>query len=67
MHERRSSETARLKAHFAPLHLVEELSENTTLAYPTVFKIVSQLTNFDALVRNLPLFFAGGDHSNLPH
>ena len=54
--ERIGSETARLKARFAPLDLVEELSENTALAYPTVFKIVSKLTNFDALVRNPPLF-----------
>ena len=54
--ERIGSETTRLKARFAPLDLVEELSENTALAYPTVFKIVSRLTNFDALVRNPPLF-----------
>lgn len=56
VHERIGSETARLKAHFAPLDLVEELSENTALAYPTVFKIVSRLSNLDALVRNPPLF-----------
>lgn len=54
--QRIGSETAWLKARFAPLDLVEELSENTALAYPTVFKIVSRLTNFDDLVRNPPLF-----------
>lgn len=54
--EHLGSDTARLTALFSPLDLVEELSENTSLAYPTVFKIVSQLGNLAAIVKNPPLF-----------
>lgn len=56
--ENLGSETAWLKARFAPLDLVEELSENTALSYPTVLKIVAGLDEQGqaALVRNPPLF-----------
>jgi type III restriction enzyme len=54
--EHLGSETARLTARFAPLDLVEELSESTALAYPTVFRIVSRLDNLAAIVKNPPLF-----------
>jgi len=47
-------ETARLDADFSPLDLIEELSENTALAYPTIVDIVKGLTNLDQLVRNPP-------------
>lgn len=49
-------ETARLTADFSALDLVEELSENTALAYPTVVNIVRGLTNLDQLVRNPPRY-----------
>jgi len=41
---------------FAPLDLVEEISENTALAYPTVFKIVKGLTNLKEIIKNPPRF-----------
>jgi len=41
---------------FAPLDLVEEISENSYLAYTTVFKIVKGLNNHAAIVKNPPRF-----------
>ena len=49
-------ETSRLDADFSPLDLIEELSENTALAYPTIVQIVKGLTNLDQLVRNPPRY-----------
>lgn len=49
-------ETARLRGDFSALDLVEELSEKTSLSYPTVLRIVSGLTNLHMLARN-PLQF----------
>jgi type III restriction enzyme len=51
------TETKTLAAarHFAS-DLVEELSENSALAYPTVFKIVAGLTNHKEIVKNPPRF-----------
>jgi len=49
-------ETVRLAADFSPLDLVEELSENTALAYPTIMKIVQGIENLDQLVRNPPRY-----------
>jgi type III restriction enzyme len=49
-------ETTRLEADFSPLDLIEELSENTALAYPTIVDIVKGLTNLDQLVRNPPRY-----------
>ncbi|MBU1615971.1 hypothetical protein KJ693_11780, partial [bacterium] len=41
---------------FAPLDLIEEISENTSLAYPTVLKIVKGLTNLKEIIKNPPRF-----------
>ncbi|MDY0148808.1 MAG: DEAD/DEAH box helicase family protein [Kiritimatiellia bacterium] len=51
-------ETEALRATFNPLDLVEEISENTALAYPAVFKIVQGFTNRAAAVKNPPQFLA---------
>jgi len=50
------TETYALKAYFSPLDLVEELSENTGLSYPTLFKIVGGITNHEHFVKNPPQF-----------
>ncbi len=50
------SETVRLAADFSPMDLIEELSENTALAYPAIVDIVKGLTNLDHLVRNPPRY-----------
>lgn len=50
------SETVRLAADFSPIDLIEELSENTALAYPAIIDIVNGLTNLDQLVRNPPRY-----------
>jgi type III restriction enzyme len=53
-------DTQSLRAHFTPLDLIEEISENTSLAYPTAVRIVAAIEpNFAALVRNPPKFLAG--------
>ena len=49
-------ETEKLKASFAPLDLVEELSENTGLSYETTLKIMGGLTNHAEVVKNPPRF-----------
>lgn len=49
-------DTAKLEAAFNPMDLVEELSESTQLAYPTLIKILSRLGNGNQLVRNPPRF-----------
>jgi type III restriction enzyme len=49
-------ETTRLAADFSPMDLIEELSENTALAYPTIVKIVKGITNLDQLIRNPPRY-----------
>lgn len=51
-------EVEALRPEFARLDLVEELSENTGLAYPTVFRIVSGMTNLSAAVANPVRFLA---------
>lgn len=51
-------ETEALRATFNPLDLVEEISENTALSYPTVFKIVQGFKNRAAAVKNPPQFLA---------
>jgi len=48
--------TERSTARFAPMDLVEELSEATGLAYPTVFAILSRMESKGSLVRNPPRF-----------
>src|SRR6266567_495876 len=49
-------ETEKLKASFAPLDLVEELSENTGLSYATTLEIVAGLSNHAEIVKNPPRF-----------
>jgi type III restriction enzyme len=49
-------DTARFAAFFSPLDLVEELSETTQLAYPTLIKLLSRLPSQDRFVRNPPRF-----------
>ncbi|MFO0964654.1 MAG: DEAD/DEAH box helicase family protein [Gemmataceae bacterium] len=51
-------ETEKLKAAFTPLDLIEELSENTALSYPTAYKIVAGIDNFAALARNPAKFLS---------
>ncbi|MFA7230193.1 MAG: DEAD/DEAH box helicase family protein [Victivallaceae bacterium] len=41
---------------FSPIDLIEELSENTALAYPTVFKIVQGFKNKKEILKNPPRF-----------
>ncbi len=50
------TESYALKAHFTPLDLVEELSENTGLSYNTLFKIVERITNHEHFVKNPPQY-----------
>lgn len=49
-------ESVRLDADFSPMDLIEELSENTALAYPTIVKIVKGITNHAQLIRNPPRY-----------
>ncbi len=51
-------ETENLRANFTPFDLVEELSENTALSYPTALAIVSGIENFAAISKNPPKFLA---------
>ena len=46
------SERRRLRAAFGAMDLVEEVSEGTSLAYPTVFRILRNLTNRAAIAAN---------------
>ncbi len=48
--------TQKLDAVFTPMDLIEELSENTQLAYPTLIRILSAVRNQDQLVRNPPRY-----------
>jgi type III restriction enzyme len=47
-----------LRASFTPFDLVEELSENTALSYPTALAIVGGIANFAAIAKNPPKFLA---------
>ncbi len=49
-------DTARLAADFSAMDLVEELSENTALAYSTLFQITRGLTNHREIIKNPPRF-----------
>jgi type III restriction enzyme len=51
-------ETERLRASFTPLDLIEELSENTALSYPTAIQIVQGIQNLAAAAKNPPKFLA---------
>ncbi|MYA37906.1 MAG: DEAD/DEAH box helicase [Gammaproteobacteria bacterium] len=46
------SEYRRLRATFGSIDLVEEISEETSLAYPTVIEILRNVTNRAAIVAN---------------
>ena len=50
------TESRNANIQFASLDLIEEISENTSLAYPTVFKIVSGLKNQKEIIKNPPRF-----------
>jgi type III restriction enzyme len=41
---------------FSPIDLIEEISENTALAYPTVFKIVQGFKNKKEILKSPPRF-----------
>ncbi len=56
--EEMGRETEKLRAMFTPFDLVEELSENTALSYPTAYEIVSGIENFAAAAKNPPKFLA---------
>src|SRR5699024_1556834 len=45
-----------LKAHFSALDLMEELSEETVLSYPTVMAIIKGITNFEDFAKNPPQY-----------
>ena len=51
-------EVENLRASFTAFDLVEELSENTALSYPTALEIVSGLTNLSSVSKNPPKFLA---------
>jgi type III restriction enzyme len=51
-------ETENLRASFTPFDLVEELSENTALSYPTALEIVSGIENFATVAKNPPKFLS---------
>ena len=46
------SEHRRLRATFGAVDLVEEISEGTSLAYPTVIRILREVTNRSAIAAN---------------
>ncbi|MBI4744485.1 MAG: DEAD/DEAH box helicase family protein [Actinobacteria bacterium] len=50
------TENRKANIQFAPLDIIEEISENTSLAYPTVFKIVSAIDNKNEIIKNPPRF-----------
>lgn len=51
-------ETERLRASFTPFDLVEEISETTSLSYPTAMNIIGGMTNLGAAVKNPARFLA---------
>ena len=50
------TENKKSALQFSPIDLIEEISENTSLAYPTVFKIISRMKNRTEIVKNPPRF-----------
>jgi type III restriction enzyme len=48
-------ENYKLKAHFSPLDLMEELSENTGLSYATTYKILKDIKH-NEFIKNPPQF-----------
>lgn len=49
-------ETKKASITFSPLDIIEEISENTAIAYPTVFKIIQGIQNKKEIVKNPPRF-----------
>lgn len=49
-------ETKKASITFSPLDIIEEISENTAIAYPTVFKIIQGFHNKKEIVKNPPRF-----------
>ncbi len=50
------TENKNVSIQFAGLDIIKEISANTSLAYPTVFKIVSGITNKKEIIKNPPRF-----------
>ena len=50
------TESKKASITFSPIDLVEEISENTSLAYPTVFKIIQGIENKSEIIKNPPRF-----------
>lgn len=49
-------ETKKASITFSPLDIIEEISDNTAIAYPTVFKIIQGIKNKKEIVKNPPRF-----------
>lgn len=49
-------EIAQLKASYSAADIVEQISENTSLSYSVVFRIIKALDNKAQILRNPPLF-----------
>lgn len=50
------SESKRSGVIYSGVDIIEEISENTALAYPTVFQIIARLTNKVEITKNPPRF-----------
>jgi type III restriction enzyme len=50
------TESKSVNESFAAIDLIEEMSKNTALAYPTVFKIVQGIQNKKEIIKNPPRF-----------
>ncbi len=55
-------ETKKASITFSPLDIIEEISENTAIAYPTVFKIIQGIQNKKEIVKNPPRFLQEAIH-----
>lgn len=54
--ENQGSEIEALNADFSAIDLIEVLSEETSLSYRVVLRIVNSLNNLDQLIKNPPLY-----------
>jgi type III restriction enzyme len=50
------TDSRKQKARFIALDLVEQLSEDTGISFPTIFQIVKRITNLDQLTKNPPRY-----------
>lgn len=50
------SEAKSTKIEYAQIDIIEEISENTSLAYPTTFKIIDGIENYEEIIKNPPRF-----------